>query len=394
MTKMIEERARSLPVIAECDVLVCGGGMAGCAAALAAARNGAMVALIDKSCCLGGLATVGLIAIFLPLCDGNGNQVIGGIAEEFFRAGIEFGPGKIPDCWLEGGDPALRAQQRLRAEFNPSWMMLSVEKKLVEAGVRLVFDTRLCAVDREGDRIRAAIVENKSGRCAILCKTAVDATGDADLCHFAGEETVSLDSNRRASWFYSLSHGRQALHIMGDIFFEPVPEGHRTFAGDNWEDVSAFMVDSRDIVREKILEARGKEGTEDLTPTALPGVPLMRRTRRLKGKAEIDEEFRFSGRNVGMTGYYRQQGLVVYFPYECLIGKAGNLFAAGRCISSREEYPWHITRGIPSCCITGQAAGTAAALCARDSVSAQDLDVGMLQDTLIAQGVRLRKTAP
>lgn len=394
MVKTIEERARNLPVIAECDVLVCGGGMAGCAAALAAARNGAEVCLVDKSYGLGGLATAGLIAIFLPLCDGNGNQVIGGIAEEFFRTAIEYGPGTIPECWLEGGNPAERAEKRLRAEFNPFWLTLSLEKKLVDAGVSLIYDTRVCAVERDGGRVTAAIVENKSGRSAIACKMAIDATGDADICHLSGEETVSLDSNRRAAWFYSFSQGKTALHKLGDIFFQPVPEGHRTFAGDNWRDVSSFVIDSKNIIRDKILELRKEKETADLVPAALPNYPLFRRTRRLKGKCEIEDDIRYYDSNVGMTGYYRQQGLVLYFPYECLIGKTENLFAAGRCISSKEEYPWHITRGIPSCCITGQASGTAAALCVRDGVTAQELSVPKLQETLISQGVRIRRAAP
>ena len=74
----IREPGRALPVKHSCDVLVAGGGLAGSAAAVAAARNGARVVLIDKACALGGLATLGIVTIWLPLCDGRGRQVSGG----------------------------------------------------------------------------------------------------------------------------------------------------------------------------------------------------------------------------------------------------------------------------------------------------------------------------
>ena len=77
----IKEKAKSLPVTGEYDVVVAGGGIAGVAAALAAKRNGAKVLLIEKQFLVGGLATLGLITIYLPLCDGEGKQVSFGIAE-------------------------------------------------------------------------------------------------------------------------------------------------------------------------------------------------------------------------------------------------------------------------------------------------------------------------
>ena len=73
----------------DCDVLVCGGGIAGCAAALQSAREGCKTILVEKTVFPGGLATSGLIYIYLPLCDGYGNQVICGIAEEMLRRCVE-----------------------------------------------------------------------------------------------------------------------------------------------------------------------------------------------------------------------------------------------------------------------------------------------------------------
>ena len=76
------------PVTNECDVLVVGGGVAGIAAALAAARHGARVILCERGFLLGGLATAGLVTIYLPLCDGFGRQVSFGLAEELLRLSI------------------------------------------------------------------------------------------------------------------------------------------------------------------------------------------------------------------------------------------------------------------------------------------------------------------
>ena len=89
--KEIIERDRKLPVTASCDVLVAGGGIAGIAAAMAAARGGKKVMLLEREYALGGMATLGLVTIYLPLCDGEGNQVIYGIGEELLKLSIEHG---------------------------------------------------------------------------------------------------------------------------------------------------------------------------------------------------------------------------------------------------------------------------------------------------------------
>ena len=77
----------------KCEVLVAGGGIAGIAAALAAARTGADVLLLEREYILGGLGTAGIVTIYLPLCDGMGNQVSFGIAEELLRLSIQHGRG-------------------------------------------------------------------------------------------------------------------------------------------------------------------------------------------------------------------------------------------------------------------------------------------------------------
>ena len=92
----ILEPGRDVPVIGEYDVVVVGGGIAGAAAAVAAAREGASTCLIEKANGLGGLATLGLIEVYLPLCDGRGRQVIAGLAETFMLNSLKYGPGEVP----------------------------------------------------------------------------------------------------------------------------------------------------------------------------------------------------------------------------------------------------------------------------------------------------------
>ena len=88
------------PVVEECDVLVAGGGIAGIAAALAAARAGAKVTMIERSWILGGLATSGLIAIYLPIDDGMGHQVSFGICQELFMLSIKhLVESRYPKAW-------------------------------------------------------------------------------------------------------------------------------------------------------------------------------------------------------------------------------------------------------------------------------------------------------
>ena len=84
------------------DVIVCGGGVAGCAAAVTAAKRGHSVLLLEKSNILGGLATLGLINLFVPMCNGRGKQIIFGLAEKWARDSAKYGYDTIPQEWKNG----------------------------------------------------------------------------------------------------------------------------------------------------------------------------------------------------------------------------------------------------------------------------------------------------
>lgn len=404
--RMIEEAARSTPVVGEYDVLVVGGGIAGVAAAVAAARNGARACLVERYCGLGGLATAGNVTIWLPLCDGMGTQVVGGLGEDLLRLSVADLPRdydaarfrRVPECWQPGGDSAERATRRYLAEFNPSSYLLALEKLVVDAGVAVMYDTRFCAVRREGGCVSHAIVENKDGRVALAGRVVIDATGDADVCFAAGEKTASLDTNVLCGWFYTLTDGELRLHQYSRPYSPDAGRGGAEgpfFRGDSAEQVTQHILQTREGIRGLLAELREARGEGDVQLIMPATTACFRMTRRLVGRASIAaaDAHRWREDVVGLSGDWRKAGPVWAIPLGSLraVGTA-NLLAAGRCISV-ENSAWDALRAIPPCVVTGEAAGTAAALAAAQA--AGDIDaVGYdaLRTRLLAQGVLLDRT--
>lgn len=401
--KHIQEPARTLPVVGEYDVLVAGGGMAGVAAALAAARRGAQVCLLERTFALGGLATLGNVVIWLPLCDGKGRQVIGGLGEELLRlsvADLQADAPKarfasVPECWSPGGDPEARGQHRFQAEFNPAAYLLALEAAVVDAGVRLLYDTRVCSVQREGARLSHVIVENKGGRAALACQTVVDATGDGDICFAAGEATESLASNVLAGWFYTLAAGTLQLHPLSQRY-SPAAEREDAegpfFRGDDPQEVTEHVLQTRALVRRRLVELRAAAEGVDVQPVMPATLACFRMTRRLVGAFSLGAAHAHTWFEdaIGLTGDWRRPGPVYAIPLRCLQAvKTANLLAAGRCISA-DTSAWDALRAIPPCVVTGQAAGTAAALAVEETGGdTQRLDGAVLAKALQQQGVLL-----
>ena len=140
---LIQETVQT-PVTKSCDVLVCGGGFAGISAALAAARTGKRVILLEKLYMLGGLGTAGLVTIYLPLCDGMGRQVSFGIAEELFRLSISLGAeANYPANWLDSDDPAGRTENdpRFKVRYNAQLFAILAEQLLLKENVEILYGT-------------------------------------------------------------------------------------------------------------------------------------------------------------------------------------------------------------------------------------------------------------
>lgn len=382
-------------VFKECEVMVAGGGIAGISAALAAARNGARVILVEKQCALGGLATLGLITIYLPLCDGCGNQIIHGIGEELLRLSIKHGyEDRYPKAWIEGGTREEKISRRFEVQYNPHMFAILAEQLLISEGVEIIYDTMSTDVIKNGDVIDTVIIDNKEGHLGIKTKTVVDATGDADICSYAGEQTVTFTKNRFAAWHYTfskkgLNQNQYATPLYGDL-----NESERTYDGLKTDDINAMIIRGHEGILNRILENRQKNNDETIVPTFIPLVPEFRMTRRLAGFYELDEteERKTFEDSIGMTGDWRKRGPIFDIPYRTLYGqKVKNLITAGRCISVTESM-WDITRVIPTCAVTGEAAGTAAAMAVKGAkCSFGDIDVKELQDKLVSKGININK---
>jgi hypothetical protein len=387
-------------VCGEYDVIVVGGGIAGVAAALAASRHGARTLLLEKQVVLGGLATAGHIAIYLPLCDGMGNKVIGGIAEELLWESIRYGGGNLPPEW-EGRPARVITQKRYQTDFNVPAFVFALDRVVGKAGVDLLFDTIFCAPVMENGRCKAVIVENKSGRQAYLCRAVVDATGDADVLSRSGASCAEQD-NMLTYWSYcltedSLQHAvaQQNVSNLLKLFFigghtgSGLPEGSPRYYGTDVRQITEFLLKCRELAFNELR----KRGMDKLVFASFPSMPLFRTTRRLEGEyvmgpADIHKRFKDS---VGCIGDWRQAGPVYEIPYRALYSnKAPNVLAAGRNISAAGD-TWEVTRVIPAAAATGQAAGTAATLIAESGGAAGEVDIPRLQQILVSDGVLLHE---
>lgn len=175
------------------DVVVCGGGPAGIAAALAARRAGRRVLLAEGTAQLGGMGTSGLVSHWLGgRTPDNRRQVVAGIFLELTREavarGIALDPERIPEeeypphGWLKSlatGVP-----------FDPFAMAALLDARMLAEGVEVLLCTQFVDVRREGERITHAILFNKSGLQAVSARAVVDATGDADVAYRSGCRTV------------------------------------------------------------------------------------------------------------------------------------------------------------------------------------------------------------
>lgn len=387
-------------ITASCDVLVCGGGFAGISAALAAARQGKKVILAEKQYMLGGLGTAGLVTIYLPLCDGCGKQVSYGIAEELLRLSISMGvEGRYPDNWLDSDDASKRTNKdkRFEVQYNPQLFAILAEQLLNKNGVDILYGSYAVGVSKTDDKIDAVIIENKSGRQAIAVKSVVDATGDCDIAHFAEAPTDTFQQgNILAAWYYSLGQKGYSLNKVG---FADIPDEQKTeankvqllvpkrFSGIDGAELSEMMQLSHSATLSSIIEKREADGT--LIPTAIATIPQIRMTRRIVGEYTLDdtEAHKFFEDSIGMVSNWRKRGPVYEVPFSTLFsGKVKNLITAGRCTSVTDSM-WDIMRVIPCCAVTGQAAGTAAAI----SDDFSKLNINELQSILKSNGVVLHE---
>lgn len=388
-----------IPVYGETQVLVVGGGVAGIGAALAAARNGKKVTLLEKSCVLGGLATLGHVCVYLPLDDGVGNKVFGGIAEELLHTTIRYGYNTLAPGWERGVMRLENPQGRYRTHFNIPACVLAFDELMEQEGIQVIFDVVFSQPIMEGRRCRGVVMESKQGRVAYLAEMVVDASGDADVMHRAGaacEEKTNIVSY----WCYeqdfaSLRRGLENEDILQAFSLrwlglrpdmDNTNSGITEFAGTTIDGVNGHIKLSRKIALDYLKKTR----RPDYTMLTMPFMPQFRMTRRISGMAELDMEHPDTYRedSVGCVCYSLAQPAPVYeFPYGAILDKnLENIAAAGRIVAARDQ-GWDLMRLIPACVFSGQVAGTAAAIALDQGAALQEVALHTLQDSLEKTGV-------
>ena len=392
MGAFVKEQSRETEVYGEYDVVVCGGGIAGIAAALAAARSGVKTALVENGYMLGGLATAGLIAVYLPLCDGMGNQLSFGIAEELLRLSVLHGgensEQKFATGWLKEGTAEDRKKYRFEVQYNPHVFAILAEQLLLKEGVDILYGGMLTGVERHGDKIAKITVSTRTANLTYSAKSFVDCTGDAVLCDYAGEKTaLSEMGNALAAWYYETIDGEYTLRMHGSCDYVYAEGGAKNaFVGLDARELSDVTVRSHESLLQDFLKKGGVSKAHGLSTIA--SIPQVRMTRRLCGVAEmekLDDKKRFED-SVGLFGSWLESGYAFELPIGTLYGeRVKNLTVAGRCISVKGNDMWDITRVIPVCAQTGEAAGLIAAL----YQNTDEIDVQRVQGILSERGVKL-----
>ncbi len=375
------------------DVAVCGGGFAGISAALAAAREGKKVILFEKEYMLGGLGTAGLITIYLPLCDGFGHQVSFGIAEELLKLSITYGAeDRYPENWLDGIGTKTENDKRYMVQYNAQVFAILAEKLLMENDVDILYGSYVVDVETENHKITKLYVQNKSGRMTYSVTSVVDATGDCDIAEFSGAPTETFkQGNVLAAWYYYSDEKGYQLQQLGasDIPEEEKNGRERTllnsrrFTGLDGKEISEMMCLSHQTTLNHWLKKR--ETNESAVISTIATIPQIRMTRKIVGEYELShtEMHTYFEDSIGMVSNWKTRGPVYEVPFRTLYNKEiKNLIVAGRCTSVTETL-WDVMRVIPCCAVTGQAAGTAAAM--TDDFTS--LDVSLLQQRLRDNGV-------
>lgn len=382
-----------IPVRGEFDIIVAGGGVAGIAASVSAARDGKKVLLIEKSVILGGLATLGLINYYEPLCNGRGKMIMTGMAEELLKLSIKYGYDTLPDEWLDGY-PADYTERRYQTHYSADIFALALTELLIHEGVEILFDTIVSVPVMNGDHCDGLIIDSKSGREFCKAKIIIDTTGDGDIMYRAGIPTIqgknffsywgkqiTTDSCRKAAESGKINHAYES--IMGgtsSLYGKGHPEGMRYFLGTTADDVTDYLIQNHLLMLSKIKDT--DRFSREIVQ--LPGMVQFRTTRYIDGDYILKESdsYKHFADSVGAICDFDKRDFVFEIPYRCLVRSGfDNIITAGRSAAG-EGYAWDVLRVIPPAVASGQAAGLAASQAVSDNTRIDTLDIGKLQKSL------------
>lgn len=444
----VYELRRRIPVDAEYDLVVAGGGPGGCGAAISAARLGAKVLLVESTGCLGGMGSSAMVSAWSNMSNGR-HSVIGGLMLELVETMYERGfiaPSYDPSFW--------QTIHNRGVGFSGEGYKLLLDEWCAQAGVEVRFLTRLIDADFDSraGRVNGVILNNIEGMRFVPARAFVDATGDAVLanlcgaaCREAGRDTPNIMPPTLCSAHAGIDYEQFNRNLqqkaveqaIEDGFFSQ-PDRHvpglfrsgrqtATMNAGHLFGMNALRCDSlsegfrrgRRLAWEYLEFFRrylpGCSQMELVTTAAMMGV---RESRRIVGEYELGYADYQARRHFPdqIAIYCKQTDIHVYdtspaeyeryrkefaeadllqpgesygIPYGILVPRGWkNLWVAGRCNSSDLKVNGAI-RDQPACVMMGQAAGTAAVLASKTGSTADDLDTAQLVRMLRDQGANL-----
>lgn len=422
----------------EYDVVVCGGGPAGFIAALAAAKQGAKTALIERYGFLGGMATAGFVTP-ISVFGFNGDLVIGGIPWDFIKR-------------LESMGGAFMEWPKGNVDFDIELYKLCTQRMVLEARVDLYMHSSMIGCEMYENNISRVFIENKNGVEVLKGNVFIDCTGDGDLAHMIGvpmqENTdgqtqpssfcfvlsgVDTESKMlRKHMYHNGLNGHSQCQAVRDKLLDLQAKGadipdfggpwfnnvmHKGSVAVNITRAAADSCDNRNFtqaecrLREdiftftRLLKENFKEFRNCYVSATAPQAGI-RESRRIKGIHTITAEeytnaVRYEdsiSRGAHPIDIHASKGAgqvridlekAAYVPYRALIAENfPNLLVAGRCISADRTANASL-RVMASCMGTGQAAGAAAAQSITAHCSVQDIDTKELMTTLSKWGAIL-----
>ncbi|MDP2818403.1 MAG: FAD-dependent oxidoreductase [Polaromonas sp.] len=443
----VNEPARTLPVYGEFDVVVIGGGPAGLAASVSAARHGARTLLVERYGFLGGMGTAGGVSNFAGLYgrkNGEMKQVVHGVVDDLLERIDVLGGLNQPQDGMQG-------RIRVRS-YDVSAYKCAADQVLLSAGVQLLFHAWAAAVVMDGPVIAALVVETKSGRQALRAQRFIDCSGDADVAHFAGVPFELGDGQGSALFPTTMFRVGQvdaarALAAVGEFSainklmnesqlrapgrYQFPRQGAILRPNKNPTEWRANVTQIRnaagmamDATDARQLSEGELEGRRQITEyfrflkNEVPGFEQsaivdiaaqvgIRETRRICGDYALSGEDILSSARfddvIGINAWPMEMhvdGAISWgfprddqrayndLPWRMLTNSATpNLLVAGRCASMTHEGQ-SAARASGGCFVMGQAAGTAAALL-ESGQTFRDINVAVLQQQLSQDGVFL-----